>query len=142
MANPYVFIVGCPRSGTTLLQRMADAHPQMAITHESQWFDKRWIVEWLDARRGLTPEGFVTPELISRMVEHPKFFRSKIGREELFELLGTSQPLSYADFVTRIFDLYGQRKRKALVGNKTPAYLRLLHTLHALSPPPRFVHLI
>src|SRR5258708_32048607 len=85
MANPYVFIVGCPRSGTTLLQRMADAHPQMAITHESQWFDKRWIVEWLDARRGLTPEGFVTPELISRMVEHPKFFRSKIGREELFE---------------------------------------------------------
>ena len=25
--NPYVFIVGCARSGTTLLQRMVDAHP-------------------------------------------------------------------------------------------------------------------
>ena len=27
VANPYVFIVGCPRSGTTLLQRMVNAHP-------------------------------------------------------------------------------------------------------------------
>ena len=36
MANPYVFIVGCPRSGTTLLQRMVDAHPQTAITPESR----------------------------------------------------------------------------------------------------------
>ena len=29
--NPYVFIVGCPRSGTTLLRRIADAHPQLAV---------------------------------------------------------------------------------------------------------------
>ncbi len=142
MANPYVFIVGCPRSGTTLLQRIADSHPQMVVTHESKWFDKRWIVEWLDERRGLTPEGFVTPELISRMVEHPRFSRLEIGREELFELQGTGQAVSYPNFVTRIFDRYGQRKGKALVGNKTPVYVRRIHTLHKLWPQARFVHLI
>jgi hypothetical protein len=32
--NPFVFIVGCPRSGTTLLQRMLDAHPQIAVTRK------------------------------------------------------------------------------------------------------------
>ncbi len=32
--NPYVFIVGCPRSGTTLLKCMVDAHPQIAIPRE------------------------------------------------------------------------------------------------------------
>src|SRR5215472_17428060 len=34
VANPYVFIVGCPRSGTTLPQRMLDAHPKIAMTPE------------------------------------------------------------------------------------------------------------
>jgi hypothetical protein len=32
--NPYVFYVGCPRSGTTLVQRIGDAHPQLAIHPE------------------------------------------------------------------------------------------------------------
>src|SRR5919112_2633515 len=31
--NPYVFIVGSARSGTTLLQRMVDAHPQVAVVN-------------------------------------------------------------------------------------------------------------
>jgi hypothetical protein len=29
--NPYFFVVGCPRSGTTLLRRMLDAHPRLAM---------------------------------------------------------------------------------------------------------------
>src|SRR5260370_29958752 len=33
--NPFVFIVGCPRSGTTLLQRLLYAHPALAITDET-----------------------------------------------------------------------------------------------------------
>ncbi len=142
MANPYVFIVGCPRSGTTLLQRMADAHPLLAVTNESEWFDKRWILRWFDKRRGLTPEGFVTPELISLMVEHPKFSRLKVGQEELLGLLETSQPVSYPEFLTRVLDRYGRRAGKALVGNKTPIFVRRLYTLHKLWPQTRFVHLI
>ena len=35
--NPFVFIVGCPRSGTTLLNRIVDAHPLIAITPETHW---------------------------------------------------------------------------------------------------------
>src|SRR5262249_40442614 len=30
-ANPRLFVVGCPRSGTTLLQRMLNSHPQPAV---------------------------------------------------------------------------------------------------------------
>jgi hypothetical protein len=32
--NPYIFIVGSTRSATTPLQRMVDAHPQIAVVHE------------------------------------------------------------------------------------------------------------
>jgi hypothetical protein len=51
-------------------------------------------------------------------------------------------PISYADYVTRIFDLYGQVRGKGLVGKKTPGYVRNIPTLHYLWPEARFVHLI
>jgi hypothetical protein len=42
--NPYLFVVGVPRSGTTLLQRMLDAHPQLSVVNEAYWLgrDFRW----------------------------------------------------------------------------------------------------
>jgi len=89
MANPYVFIVGCPRSGTTLLQRIVNAHSQIAIMPESHW-----IPRLFDKRKGLTPEGLVTPELIPRLLKHPNFSRLKIEREELLKLLDS--PLARA----------------------------------------------
>jgi hypothetical protein len=136
MANPYVFIVGCPRSGTTLLQRIVNAHSQIAIMPESHW-----IPRLFDKRKGLTPEGLVTPELIPHLLKHPNFSRLKIEREELLKLLGTGQPVPYPEFVARIFEVYGRREGKSLVGDKTPGYVRTLHTLHALWPTARFVHL-
>ena len=57
--NPYVFIVGCSRSGTTLLQRLVDAHPLTAITSQTNW-----VTRYFEMRTGLTPEGLVTPEMI------------------------------------------------------------------------------
>jgi len=42
------------RSGTTLLQRIVDAHPQIASTH-----DQCWIARYFKKRTGLTPEGLV-----------------------------------------------------------------------------------
>ena len=57
--NPYVFIVGCARSGTTLLQRLVDAHPLIAITSQTNW-----VTRYFEMRPGLTPEGLVTPEMI------------------------------------------------------------------------------
>ena len=137
MSNPYVFIVGCPRSGTTLLQRIVDAHPQIAIMSES-----RWIAEWFEERRGLTLDGTITSELVSQLFENPRFARLHIGREKLMTLMRDDGPVSYSSFVADIFDLYGRRKGKALVGDKTPAYVRRLDILHALWPEARFVHLI
>jgi Sulfotransferase family len=135
--NPYVFIVGCPRSGTTLLQRMVDAHRQIAITRETHWIAKRF-----ERRQGVTPEGFVTPELLSWLLPDEKFTRMGIGQDELEGLVAGEEPVSYATFVTGIFDLYGKGQGKRLVGDKTPGYVRRIPTLHALWPEARFVHLI
>lgn len=36
--SPPFFIVGCPRSGTTLLRRILDCHSRLAVFHESQYY--------------------------------------------------------------------------------------------------------
>lgn len=135
--NPYLFIVGCPRSGTTLLKRMVDAHPHIAITPETQW-----IPRYFKRRKGLTPKGLVTPKLIHKLFEHRRFPLLGIDRDKLVRLIGFSKSLSYSSFVTGIFDLYGEANGKQLVGDKTSGYVRNLHVLHTLWPRAKFVHLI
>jgi hypothetical protein len=135
--NPYVFIVGCPRSGTTLLRRMIDAHRQIAITRETHWITKRF-----EKRQGVRPDGLVTPELLSWLLSDEKFTRMGIGKDELERLVAGEEPVSYSTFVTGVFDLYGKGQGKRLVGDKVPGYVRRIPTLHALWPKAKLVHLI
>ncbi|HYQ82485.1 MAG TPA: sulfotransferase, partial [Rubrobacter sp.] len=111
--NPYLFIVGCPRSGTTLLRRIIDAHRQIAITRETHWIAKRF-----ERRQGVTPDGLVTPELLSWLLSDEKFTRMGIGQDELEGLVAGEEPVSYSTFVTGVFDLYGKGQGKRLVGDK------------------------
>jgi hypothetical protein len=135
--NPYLFIVGCPRSGTTLLRRLVDTHPLVAVIDEM-----RWIASFFERREGLTPDGLVTPELVDRLLAYDRFATLEISGEQLARLIDTADPVPYPTFVTGIFDLYGQAQGKSLVGDKTPRYARRIGTLHALWPETRFVHII
>jgi hypothetical protein len=138
ISNPFVFIVGCPRSGTTLLRRMVDAHPLIAITRR----ETHWIPACFRKRIGITPDGMVTNELISWLMTDERFRFMNVSRTELESLLTAQPALPYADFVSRVFDLYAKREGKRLAGDKTPGYARQLATLHALWPTARFIHLI
>ena len=135
--NPFVFIVGCPRSGTTLLQRILDAHPQLAIIHETHWIPKFYHKA---ARR--SPEALVRPGLIRQLLKRPKLAHLGLAREEWQARLESGKAVSFADFVGGIFDRFGQARGKPLVGDKTPAYARSMDLLHEIWPQARFIHLI
>jgi hypothetical protein len=135
--NPFLFIVGCPRSGTTLLGRLVDAHRDVAVIHEG-----RFVADWFERRRGLTPEGTVTAELIDSLLAYPPFESVRAEREDLERLIRRDGNGSYASFVSAVFDLHGHAHGKRLVGDKTPHYVRSLPTLHALWPKAKIVHLI
>lgn len=134
--NPFVFIVGCPRSGTTLLQRLLDAHGQLSVINETLW-----ILREADAARE-RDNGMATPELVSRLFDYSRFERLDIPRERVEALLDSDKRLPYASFVAAVFDLYGAAKGKKFVGDKSPGYVREIAELHDLFPGARFVHLI
>ncbi len=133
--DPYLFIVGCARSGTTLVRRIVDAHPQIAITTEMHWISH--YVNYFKNQNRL-----VTPELVSELTEHKRFAQFEIPREEFEGLLGSGEPVPYPTFLNRVFGLYGKIKNKPLVGNKTTGYVRRIATFHALWPDAKFVHII
>jgi hypothetical protein len=135
--TPFVFIVGCPRSGTTLLQRIVNAHPHVAITPETQWVPK-----YYERRIGLTSTGNVTHELIPELMAHRTFHKLGISARQLENLIDGDELVSYARFVSGIYALFGEARGKPLVGDKTPEYCRRIRVLHALWPNAKFVHLV
>jgi hypothetical protein len=135
--NPYLFIVGSPRSGTTLLRRMVDAHSCIAVPPETHW-----VPEFYKRRTGLTPGGLATEELVRELIAHPKFVNLDMTPGEVRGLLGPEEKPTYASFVSRIFGHCAAARGKPLAGDKTPNYVRQIYVLHALWPQARFVHLI
>jgi Sulfotransferase family len=135
--NPYVFIVGCPRSGTTLVQRLANAHPELAVAHET-----RWIVRCYEQRIGLTADDYVTPELVMRLPQHSRFKALKVKPDDLARVYRDCEPTRYAEFVSVLFDRFAAHRGKPLAGDKSPMYVRALPTLHSLWPKAKFVHII
>ena len=140
MRNPFVFIVGCPRSGTTLFRRMVDAHPEVAVIPEVGW-----LARCYEHRVGLTPEGRLTPEFVDKLPKKGGFGRYTplpIGRNELRVFAAGRPAPTYAEFVSLLFDRYGEARGKPLVGNKTVDHALNVATLHEIFPGAKFVHLI
>lgn len=143
MTNPSLFLVGCTRSGTTLLERIVDAHPQITIVPYGRGLTRRF-----ENRDGLTPEGFITPEL----AQDPHFSRF-MSREELaeliHELMQAGGPVSYATLISHIAERYGKTQGKPVVaytieatGHKVPNGMPRVEMLHSLWPEAKIVHLI
>ena len=137
MKNPFLFILGCQRSGTTLLQHILDSHPATAIMQEGGWFGT-----WYEDKIGVTPEGFATADLIPNILRTSKNIDLGVNSTELLAMTGNGQPVRYEAFISTLFDRFGAVRKKPLVGSKNPDYLRHLSTLHKLWPKAKFVHII
>lgn len=135
--NPYLFALGCPRSGTTLLRRILDAHEAMAVPRaETHWIPKLAKAPYRAA------DGTVTEALRDALEGNERF--RKLGLPEDFLATTISGPggMAYAAFVRAVFDAYAAAQGKALAGDKTPGYARCIPVLHELFPEARFIHLV
>ena len=134
--NPYCFIVGAARSGTTLLQRVVDAHPELAVVNETYWLIPRAGGPKQDLSREMTPS------LVAEMLSRPKFAKMGLAAEEVRELLAAHPGITHPMFIEKVFDLYARGRGKPFAGDKTPGYVRKLDRLHTLWPHARFLHII
>src|SRR5260370_218619 len=137
MKNPFLFVLGCQRSGTTLLQHILDSHRETAVMQEAGWFGT-----WYEQEIGVTTEGFATLDLIPNLLRTCKNIDLGMSAEDLREMIGGGKAVLYRNFISSLFDRYGSARGKLLAGSKNPDYLRHLPTLHDLWPQAKFVHII
>lgn len=139
--RPSVFIVGCARSGTTLLQRISDSHPRMAVTPSMHW-----MRDFLRKHGVRKPDDPVPPEIVSALLAHPRFARLRLNPEKVERLARPpAHPgarLTHVGLLSGIFGLYGEAAGKPVVGNKTAPFVRRIPELHRHWPGAKFAHII
>lgn len=139
--NPHVFVVGCPRSGTTLLQRMLDNHPQLALANDTHFIprvlEKTMPAAVDDALSGRPVS--LTSELVEAVRGYHRFARLDLCDEAVDRAIDRSS--TYGELVANLYGELARRDGKPLAGEKTPDYVRRMPLLHALCPQARFVHI-
>ncbi|MGB0748404.1 MAG: sulfotransferase family protein [Magnetospiraceae bacterium] len=123
------FVCGAPKSGTTWVQRIFDAHPEIVCSGEGHF------VELLTNPLSETIRKYNT--------HMAKVTERVYGGEAYYA------PFSQQDFdaLCRLFlvnrmALRVQDENVSWIGDKTPRYTLFLPSLHRLFPQARFVHIV
>src|SRR4051794_1180691 len=99
--GPAVFIVGCARSGTTLLRLMLDSHPSLAIPPETGFLIP------IAAERPQTPA-----ELASILTSFHTWGDFSMSRHDFARALEALKPFSSAAGVRSFYELYAEHQGK------------------------------
>jgi hypothetical protein len=133
-----IFLVGCPRSGTTLLRQMLDAHPQVAIAPETFFVYKFW-------RRRRRYGDLHDDANLGRLVDDLLAFRGvadvDLDRGALWEKARHSDR-RYRTLFALFLRQFAEEGGAALVGEKTPNHVFYLRLLRRWFPAARFVHVL
>lgn len=133
----FPFVVGCPRSGTTLLQAMLHAHPELAVPPESH-FILRLARGFGDGWHGSAKVGRFADLLFAGR----RFAYWRMPRERVVALLEHEQPVDVAAAIRLLYASWSERAGKRRYADKTPRYVTHIESLAALFDEARFIHLI
>lgn len=137
-----VFVIGNPRSGTTMFRLALTAHPQISIPPENPFLVK------LFARFGRIRsfQQAQLDELFQAMSKEPVSFfeRWKVDVESVREVLAQSQGSTFAEIVARLYQAYPriEATKTFIWGDKNTAYFQYINILSWLYPKAKFIHLV
>ncbi|MDP2722969.1 MAG: sulfotransferase [Bacteroidales bacterium] len=139
---PFFFIVGRPRSGTTLLRTLFDANPHVAIPPESQF-----VVNLYPKYGSVTTwNQSLLMEFIQDVQKQWLFSTWKIAEEELkVALLPLTGDHSYGDICKEVYLKYNSIFSKDEIlffGDKNPGYTIYTELLSKIFPGAKFIHII
>ncbi len=132
------FIVGCGRSGTTLLRMILSGHSRIAIPPET-WF-------FLDLVKALPLEARLTEAELEQAIDivtsHYRWPDMNMSDAELRKRAATFDKPRLREFVEIIYQHHVTRENKRRWGDKTPPYIHIVPELSNLYPEAKFIHLI
>jgi len=137
--QPPLFIVGAPRSGTTLLRSILAAGDEVAIPPESHFLG--YLYHRYRGRFGAWTAA-TSREAISDALRDAHFREWQLPAKFVWEELERAPARSFGDTMARIYQAFARREGKSRWGDKTPHYVFFLRELNALFPDMRVIHLL
>lgn len=134
-ASTPIFVVGCGRSGTTLLRLMLNRHPEIAFFGESAAFFRYGKYGRLDNQSEL--HRFIQDWQLACEQEspHPDMMATG-GLRERLRASG-----SYVEAVSIVMDQFARLENKRLWGEKTPAHVHRIPAIRTAYPKARIIHI-
>jgi hypothetical protein len=137
--QPVPFIVGSPRSGTTLLRLMLDSHPQLAIPPETGFLPRALVSLFGNDERQRQSFG---EALINFPPEAPGWRDFGIEPDAFMSELRTITPFHVDEAIRCFYRMYAARFAKDRWGDKTPTYGRHMRAIEQVLPEACFIHII
>jgi hypothetical protein len=136
--QPLPVVVGCPRSGTSLLAVMLDSHPDLAVPPETAFIG---LVAGLHGGSGTVRQGFFDIVTADRLTvsNWPDF---GLDKEAFRRRLQAIEPFTVSDGLRAFYALYAESEGKRRCGEKTPDYVFLMPEIAALLPEAHFIQVI
>jgi hypothetical protein len=135
-----VIVVGCPRSGTTMLQLMLHAHPRMAIPPETRFV----LAAYRDRRKFGDLRREERRRALARWIvdrRQSRFRDLGLDAEDVVERIAAGAP-TLGSALGTIFQAYAARFDKPRWGDKRPAYLQNLDVVLRLFPDAQIVNIV
>ena len=132
------FIVGCPRSGTSLLSRMLDRHPRLTVPYESHLFNT--FSPLLD-RYGSLAEPANRERLVRDILSTDVMadWDPPLSAEEVLSRIRGD---SFCGVVAAVMDSWAALQNKPRWGEKTPHHLMYWRQIRSCFHRARFIHII
>jgi hypothetical protein len=132
------FLVGCSRSGTTLLQALIDGHPNIAIPPESHVYVRfgRIAGTYGDLGQARNRLRLISAVLHDAFIEE---WRLGVSPDEVERRV--RRP-GFPGIVEALFELYAERHGASRWGDKTPEHIRHLAEIRRDFPGAKLIHLV
>lgn len=132
-----LFLVGCERSGTTLLRLMLNAHPQVKIPTESHFIAD--LIDKFGFKSKLTDVQI--DEAISIVVSNQRWIDWELCKRELEERIRALEQPDIIDIVNLVFAQKLENSQALYWGDKTPKYSNYMPDLEMMFPLSKFIHI-
>lgn len=138
MSDCPVFVVGMPRSGTTLLSAMLNSHPEISIAPETHFLSE-WMRKYrgIDLRRNEDFERFW-----ANFSQSDYFNRLGILPDSALRYIRSLEEHDYGDVFRAILYLYGAKYGKKRWGEKTPTHYFHVDCLLSWYPSAKIVWML
>ncbi|MEG5053662.1 MULTISPECIES: sulfotransferase [unclassified Microcoleus] len=122
-----IFLVGSPRSGTTMLQSLLAAHPEVISFPESKFFHYLLYKKFAGKFPG-------------RM---EAFFKDEINRPELLQDFDNSQTVATkVSWFVGVLDGLAAEQNKSIWLEKTPEHIYFIEDIQRFLPDAKFIHIL